>query len=192
MDDLPLLIVDADQNANHRLTQFTRRLVKRVLCAANAAEAVCILQQGPVAGMFCELQLPDRAGLSLVAEARRIHPRLPVTIVTGEGSIEDTIDAFRSGVADFIIKPICQSAVATAWNRMLAGSAQPSTGGGRGIADAAAKDDADAMSIPVNTSLKQIEKHAVREVIYRLDGNKAAAARALGIHRKALYRLLDS
>ncbi len=39
--------------------------------------------------------------------------------------------------------------------------------------------------------LKIIERSIVSEVINRYNGNKSAAARALGLHRKTLYRILE-
>jgi DNA-binding NtrC family response regulator len=49
---------------------------------------------------------------------------------------------------------------------------------------------AETLSVPVAGGLKQIERFLVEEVIRRCRGNKAAAARSLGLHRRTLYRLL--
>jgi DNA-binding NtrC family response regulator len=47
-------------------------------------------------------------------------------------------------------------------------------------------------ALPFPASLAQIEKVAARAMVERLDGNKSAAADALGISRSRLYRLLDA
>ena len=39
--------------------------------------------------------------------------------------------------------------------------------------------------------LKRMERSIIDEVIERCRGNEAAAARALGMHRRTLYRLLE-
>jgi DNA-binding NtrC family response regulator len=44
---------------------------------------------------------------------------------------------------------------------------------------------------PLDASLASIEKAHVLDVLKSLNGNKARAARALGIHRRKLYRLLE-
>jgi DNA-binding NtrC family response regulator len=49
----------------------------------------------------------------------------------------------------------------------------------------------DSILVPMAGDLKVIERTIITEVIKRCQGNKAAAARALGLHRKTLYRLLD-
>ncbi len=47
-------------------------------------------------------------------------------------------------------------------------------------------------TVPQDTSrLDEIEKAHIMEVLERENGNKARAARALGIHRRKLYRLLE-
>ncbi|MBL9125665.1 MAG: helix-turn-helix domain-containing protein, partial [Planctomycetaceae bacterium] len=50
----------------------------------------------------------------------------------------------------------------------------------------------DSITIPLTGDLKIIERQIISEVIKRCQGNKAAAARALGLHRKTLYRLLEA
>jgi len=45
--------------------------------------------------------------------------------------------------------------------------------------------------VPLVGDLHQIERCIVDEVIQRCGGNKAAAARVLGLHRRTLYRILN-
>ena len=51
--------------------------------------------------------------------------------------------------------------------------------------------DCETLSLPLAGSLKQMERTIIEEVVQRCKGNKAAAARALGLHRRTLYRLLE-
>jgi len=54
------------------------------------------------------------------------------------------------------------------------------------------RDAGETISVPLVGDLKAIERHVIREVVRRHRGNKAAAARALGMHRRSLYRALDN
>ncbi len=54
------------------------------------------------------------------------------------------------------------------------------------------RDTGETISVPLAGDLKAIERHVIREVVRRHRGNKAAAARALGMHRRSLYRALDN
>ncbi|HAH45169.1 sigma-54 dependent transcriptional regulator [Gimesia sp.] len=48
-----------------------------------------------------------------------------------------------------------------------------------------------SISVPLNGDLKSMEQYMVSEVVKRCGGNKAEAARTLGMHRRTLYRILD-
>jgi DNA-binding NtrC family response regulator len=53
------------------------------------------------------------------------------------------------------------------------------------------RNDVETISVPLIGDLKAIERKVVVAVIERCRGNKAAAARALGLHRRELYRILQ-
>ena len=52
------------------------------------------------------------AGDALAAEILRREPSLPVVVVTGHGSVADAVKAMRSGVTDYVLKPV-------SWDEML-------------------------------------------------------------------------
>ena len=49
----------------------------------------------------------------------------------------------------------------------------------------------ETIPVPLAGGLTAMELAIVREVIRRCQGNKAAAARSLGLHRRTLYRILE-
>jgi DNA-binding NtrC family response regulator len=49
----------------------------------------------------------------------------------------------------------------------------------------------DMISVPAVGNLRNIERSVIREYVRRCGGNKASAARALGMHRRTLYRFLQ-
>ncbi len=51
--------------------------------------------------------------------------------------------------------------------------------------------DSETISVPLAGGLKQMELALINEVLRRCRGNKAAAARALKVHRRTLYRMLE-
>lgn len=52
-------------------------------------------------------------------------------------------------------------------------------------------DDRERIAVPLAGGLKEMERTIIEHVIQRCRGNKAAAARILGLHRRTLYRLLE-
>ncbi len=51
--------------------------------------------------------------------------------------------------------------------------------------------DSDTIAVPLVGGLKEMERAIIEAVIERCRGNKAAAARALRLHRRTLYRMLQ-
>ncbi len=79
---------------------------------AAAAEAECDL-------LLAELALPDGSGLDLLQRLRHDRPDLPVVLTTAFGSVEDAVQAMRSGAADFLGKPFTPDQVLVAVDRAL-------------------------------------------------------------------------
>ena len=50
--------------------------------------------------------LPDMPGLAILAIIKRYLPSLPVVLITGYGSEEISVQAFRGGARDYVKKPI--------------------------------------------------------------------------------------
>lgn len=76
-----------------------------VLEAADVAEALDVLRQGPVDLIVTDKNLPDRSGLELAREARRLSPTSRVIVMTGYPSLVTTQEALELGVMDYLLKP---------------------------------------------------------------------------------------
>ena len=59
------------------------------------------------------------------------------------------------------------------------------------IGQVAPRCESESISVPLAGGLKEIERAVIETVLQRCRGNKAAAARALQLHRRTLYRLLQ-
>jgi CheY-like chemotaxis protein len=76
-----------------------------VLEAADVAEALEHLRQGPVDLIVTDKNLPGRSGLELAREARGLHPTSRVILMTGYPSLVTTQEALELGVLDYLLKP---------------------------------------------------------------------------------------
>ena len=56
--------------------------------------------------VLCDVRLPDRSGLDLLAEFRAADPKVPVILMTGFGTSETAIEAMRRGAYDYLLKPL--------------------------------------------------------------------------------------
>jgi DNA-binding NtrC family response regulator len=68
---------------------------------------------------MAELSLPDSSGIDLLQRLRRARPDLPIVLTTAFGSVEDAVQAMRSGAADFLGKPFAPEQVLVAVDRAL-------------------------------------------------------------------------
>jgi DNA-binding NtrC family response regulator len=116
--------------------------------------------------------------------------------------LETSIEALRHRVADFVLKPISELKIASALerarfcrHRQIVGeqrmvTADPVLVGATRALHSAHGDGAKKGVLGGN--LRDWKQRLVREAVDQCHGNKAAAAHALGISRRTLYRILQS
>jgi excisionase family DNA binding protein len=63
------------------------------------------LRARPYQLLITDLRMPGLDGLSVIREARRLYPHLPVVIITGYSSESSAIEAINLGVAGYLTKP---------------------------------------------------------------------------------------
>lgn len=142
--------------------------------------------------LFTELEFSDGSGVSLLAEAQ--HQDLVSVAVGAKITAEQLAEALRLGICDVIFKPFTYHGVAAAFRRAvcLAGRETPSAAQTRQSRDDLPSSDVLGVLVPLKGDYGAIQKKVIHAAIHRFDGNKTAAAKALGLQRRRLYRLLDS
>lgn len=76
----------------------------RVFLASTAWEGIKMLSK-EICLVLLDLCLPDLDGLDVLKEIKRDYPSIPVVIITGYGTEERCLNAFRLGARDYIKKP---------------------------------------------------------------------------------------
>ena len=91
---------------------------------ANTAESLLAGNDYDV--VVLDLRLPDKHGLTLLAEMRKAGNRTPVLVLTAQGSLQDRVKGLNVGADDFLTKPFAieeLEARLTALTRRSRGSA---------------------------------------------------------------------
>jgi len=101
-----ILVVEDDAPHAAVLREILEREGYRLETAGDVESALDRLRVRPFDLILTDLKLGERDGLDLLREARRLHPSLPVFLITGYGSIQTAVQAIREGAADYITKPI--------------------------------------------------------------------------------------
>ncbi|MFQ5562274.1 MAG: sigma-54-dependent transcriptional regulator [Parvularculaceae bacterium] len=65
------------------------------------------------------LQGSEMDGIEVLEEIKRIHPELPVVIISGHGTVETAVAAIKKGAYDFVEKPFNADRLVLAVNRAL-------------------------------------------------------------------------
>jgi FixJ family two-component response regulator len=112
-----IFIVDDDSDVRRGIARLVRSAGYRAetFDSANAFFSSANLSSHP-ACVLLDLELPDTSGLNLQRELNAI---LPVIFITGHGDIGSTVTAMKAGAADFLPKPVNESALLGAIQRAL-------------------------------------------------------------------------
>jgi two-component system, NtrC family, response regulator AtoC len=100
-----VLIVDDEAILRESLRDWLLDVGHEVLTAANADDALEIIQRDNPRIAVVDLILPGSNGLELLKKAREISPDMQVIIITAYGSVPTAITAIKEGAYDYIEKP---------------------------------------------------------------------------------------
>ena len=105
MDPARLLIVDDEENLRTSLCQAFRMEGYEVTGAADAQEALALIQEANFDVLLSDLMMPGLDGLSLLEKARVLMPEAVIILMTGQATVESAIRALKGGAYDYILKP---------------------------------------------------------------------------------------
>jgi DNA-binding NtrC family response regulator len=99
------LIVDDDLSFRMGVAELVQREGFEVSTADNLAEARAQLALGAPDVVIVDLMLPDGSGTDLL-EGLPPDTRTEVIVITGHASVDSVIGALRTGVLDYLTKPV--------------------------------------------------------------------------------------
>jgi len=101
-----ILFVDDEESILNVASEFFNRQGYQTLTASNGVEALEILKKETVDCCFTDINMPEMNGLDLAENIRLQDSTMPVIVMTGYPSLENTIQTIKNGVVDFLIKPV--------------------------------------------------------------------------------------
>jgi putative two-component system response regulator len=100
-----LLVEDDDRDALLVTDALERALDAPVVArAASMAEAAELVSGAAWSLAIVDHELPDGSGIEVVDALRADNPSMPIVILTGQGSDETAVEAFRRGASDYVVK----------------------------------------------------------------------------------------
>ncbi len=110
MDNIRALIVD-DSSVMRKIVERSLRQaglgITQVLEAGNGAEALVAVQNNPVDLILCDINMPVMDGLEFVKQLAALESakKIPVVMITTEGSEGHVVQALSAGARGYIRKP---------------------------------------------------------------------------------------
>lgn len=103
-----VLIVE-DDGGLRRVTQLhLDKVGYSTFVAADAAEALRLLQDSPFDVLLTDLQLPGMSGMELLKRVKTDYPETISIVITAFGTVATAVEAMKSGAYDYVTKPLQQ------------------------------------------------------------------------------------
>jgi putative nucleotidyltransferase with HDIG domain len=114
-----ILFVDDEDNILSIAYEYFNQKGFEVVTAQNGREAVKILETEQIDCCFTDINMPEMDGLELAEHIRMKDNTVPVVVMTGYPSMENTIQTLKNGVVDFLIKPVSLNQMELCLQRVL-------------------------------------------------------------------------
>lgn len=101
-----VLVVDDNDLVRPVLAKVLTRYGFKVITAADGAEALHLVDEGPIAVALVDLILPKVDGLEIVRYVKAHHPSCVVVGMSGLTNPDARDEIFRAGADDFLAKPV--------------------------------------------------------------------------------------
>ncbi len=101
-----ILVVDDDPIVLAAFAEILGGLEHAVVTARRAETAIEHLQVEPFDLVLLDVRLPGMSGLEALQRIKQEHPKIPVIVMTGHGTMSTAVEATKLGAFDYQLKPI--------------------------------------------------------------------------------------
>ncbi|NUO18251.1 response regulator [bacterium] len=114
-----ILVIDDDHDYRAILREFIENRGHTVLEADSARAGTDVFLREKIDLVVSDFMMPEKSGMELLSELKRIHPKVLFIMVTGFASIETAKEAMRRGAYDILQKPVEMDQLAAVMHRAL-------------------------------------------------------------------------
>ncbi|MCA8956989.1 MAG: sigma-54-dependent Fis family transcriptional regulator [Planctomycetes bacterium] len=114
-----VLVIDDEDGIREGLRALLQAEGVAVETSSNAEDAVRRIERKSFDAIFLDLNLPGADGLSILPTLRQGSSPADVVVLTGYGTVANTVEAMRKGACDVIEKPFTQDRILSVLRRSL-------------------------------------------------------------------------
>ena len=96
-----ILVVDDEPSMLAAFVELLGGLEHEVVTTPRADAAIELLAAAAADLVILDIQLPGMSGLEALGHIKRQHPKLPVIVITGHGTMSTAIEATKLGAFDY-------------------------------------------------------------------------------------------
>jgi two-component system response regulator AtoC len=108
-----ILVVDDEPNLRRVLSAQLERDGYDVHTAEDGEQALGILKEHHIDLVITDLRMPRIDGMELLRRAQKLDAELPVVMITAHGTVDNAVEALKTGAFDYLTKPFDQVEVRT-------------------------------------------------------------------------------
>ncbi|MFZ7125671.1 MAG: sigma-54-dependent transcriptional regulator [Desulfobacterales bacterium] len=120
-DRIKILVVDNDPAVLQNVTRGLRQGGFAVDAIPNGEAALQSAEHGDHHLVLADVQTPDLSGIALLEALKSRKSKLPVLLMTAQGSVSGAVEAMRKGASDYLLKPLSVDMLNQAVRRALNG-----------------------------------------------------------------------
>jgi DNA-binding NtrC family response regulator len=198
-----ILVVDDEPVVRESLRDWFTEDGYPIEMAADAREALKLLQGASWDILLTDVKMPGMDGLELQKKAREIDPGITVIIMTAYASVDSALQAIKEGAYDYVTKPLDPDDLEQIINRAAehrllvyenlqlkqrieAVSRRAETREVEVVIGQPAVGSVEEAPPSGGSSLVEVEKQHIRNVLAQTSGDASKAARALGVDERTL------
>ena len=101
-----ILLVDDEERFVEILAQRLQARGLTVDVATTGEKAIALTKAKDFDAVLLDLSMPGMDGIEVLRAMKKTNPLLQVIILTGQGSIQATVEVMKEGAMDFMEKPV--------------------------------------------------------------------------------------
>uniref|UniRef100_A0A832G187 Sigma-54-dependent Fis family transcriptional regulator n=1 Tax=Ignavibacterium album TaxID=591197 RepID=A0A832G187_9BACT len=101
-----ILIIDDEQTQREVLKGYLDKKGYRTFTSSSGNEGISVAKEEQIDIILSDFKMPDKTGLEVLEEVKKINPEINFVLMTAYGTIENAVKAMRLGAYDYLTKPV--------------------------------------------------------------------------------------